>query len=285
MARTYDCDWADSEIAPADGDGLQAGQRLSLRCGLAEIVFSSGARVILQGPASFQPESVRSAALFGGKITVKVESAQAKGFTIHAPGMKAIDLGTEFGLEVSPNGIEQLHVFRGAVDVATMSKQGLAAASQRLTKEQGIEVNTDTKGVKLVANNGERFARSLDDAQRNQHVVAYWRFEDHPVGVLVPESHEGHNPVRGSLDSSINGNDLYTWNNNTQPTFSADVPARVVSQSGEPNAASLDNSIPPRMEVFATFSPCRPGAIHRASTYSRLRPSAGRSRPRSSRPS
>ena len=175
--------------------------------------------------------------------------------------MKAIDLGTEFGLEVSPNGIEQVHVFRGAVDV-TPSLVGLDPGKspetpQRLTEEQGMEVDLNTQGVKLVANNGERFARSLDDAQKKQHVVAYWRFEDHPVGVLVPESQEGRAPVRGSLDSSINGNDLYTWNNHTQPRFSADVPAPVVTHSGEPNAASLDNSnqpAAPRRAIFFTMS-------------------------------
>ncbi len=198
LARTYDCAWADPDTAPADGDSLKAGQLLSLRSGLAEIVFASGARVILQGPASFQPESPRSASLSGGKVTVTVENAAAKGFTISAPGMKAIDLGTEFGLEVSPNGIEQVHVFRGAVDV-TPSLVGLDPGKspetpQRLTEEQGMEVDLNTQGVKLVANNGERFARSLDDAQKKQHVVAYWRFEDHPVGVLVPESQEGRAP-------------------------------------------------------------------------------------------
>jgi len=38
---------------------------------------------------------------------------------------------------------------------------------RRLVESQGIEVNPNTQGVKLVANNGERFARSLDDAQKD----------------------------------------------------------------------------------------------------------------------
>jgi hypothetical protein len=159
--------------------------------------------------------------------------------------MKAIDLGTEFGLEVSPNGIEQVHVFRGAVDVAASPAGGLTKAPHRLTEKQGIEVDMNTQGVKLVANNGERFARSLDEAQKNRHVVAYWRFEDHPVGVLVPESKEGRAPVRGSLDSSLNGNDLYAWNSRTQPRFSSDVPSATVPRTGDTNTASLDNSVSP----------------------------------------
>jgi hypothetical protein len=245
LARSYNCNWSDPDLAISDGDSLRGGQQLSLRSGLAEIVFASGTRVILQGPAVFLPESQGSASLFSGKVTVRAETPSAKGFTVRTPGMKTIDIGTEFGLEVAPTGLEQVHVFRGEVVVAPSSPMLPRVAPQRLFEQQGIELNPGTKGVKLVANNGERFARSLDEAQNKRHVVAYWRFEDHPVGVVVPESQEGKAPIRGSLDSSINGNDLYAWNRGTQPRFSSDVPAATVPQSGERNRASLDNSVPP----------------------------------------
>jgi hypothetical protein len=245
LVRTYACVWSDADKPFSDGDRLEAGKRLELRSGLVEIAFECGARVILQGPAALVPDSALGASLSFGKITVRADSTAAKGFAIRTPAMKAIDLGTEFGLEVSPAGIEQVHVFRGQVEVAASSEQGPSAPPQRLTEQQGIEVDRNTKGVKLVANNGQRFARSLDEAQNRRHVVAWWRFEDHPVGVLVPETKEGKAPVRGSLDSSINGNDLYTWSKGTEPRFSGDVPARMVTGTGELNAASLDNSEPP----------------------------------------
>jgi hypothetical protein len=250
LVRTYACTWANPQESPADGDCLLAGQELSLRSGITEIAFSSGARVILQGPAQFRLDSPLSATLTAGKITATVEEAAAKGFTIHSPGMEAIDLGTEFGLEVSPNGLEQVHVFRGEVNVTASPAKGPPATAQRLLANQGIEVNLNTKGAKLVANNGERFARSVDEAQKNRHVVAYWRFEDHPVGVLVPESQKGNAPVRGSLDSSLNGNDLYTWSEKTQPQFSDNVPAGEIPQTGDANGASLDNSVPPGAGVW-----------------------------------
>ncbi len=246
LVHSYDCVWTDSETPLADGDRLRSGQSLELRTGLAEIVFDCQARVILQGPASFLLDSTRSASLSYGKITVKAEAASAKGFLVRTPSMKTIDLGTEFGLEVAPTGVEQVHVFRGEVQVSGGTANGPTVPSQRLAQEQGIEVDPNTEGVKLVVNNGERFARSLDDAKKNRHVVAHWRFEDHAVGVLVPESKAGQNPVRGSLDSSINGNDLYSWNQQTQPRFSGDVPAATVPQTGDKNSASLDNTVPPQ---------------------------------------
>jgi hypothetical protein len=251
LVRSYACVWSDADKPLADGDRLEAGKRIELRSGLAEISFDCGARVILQGPAALLPESARGGSLASGKITVRADGPAAKGFAIRTPAMKAVDLGTEFGLEVSPAGIEQVHVFQGQVEVATpcllinKGEKGPSASPQLLVEKQGLEVNLNTKGVKLVANNGERFARSLDEAQNRRHVVAWWRFEDHPVGVLVPESQEGKAPVRGSLDSSINGNDLYCWSKGTQPTFSSDVPAAEIPLTGEPNAASLDNCAPP----------------------------------------
>jgi hypothetical protein len=265
LVRTYACVWSDADMPLADGQRLEAGKCIELRSGLVEIVFDCGARVILQGPAALVPNSDRGGSLFSGKITVRADGPAAKGFAIRTPSMKAVDLGTEFGLEVSSTGIEQVHVFCGQVEVAASSEQGPSALRQRLVEEQGMEVDRNTKGVKLVANNGQRFARSLDEVQNRRHVVAWWRFEDHPVGVLVPESQEGKSPVRGSLDSSINGNDLYTWSKGTQPAFSSDVPAAKIRLTGEPNATSLDNSKPPAVnptrDLFTRSGWSRPSPV------------------------
>ncbi len=245
LVRSNNCVWEPEDAGPLEGGSLHAGQRLSLNSGLAEITFDCGARVILQGRASFKAESVNSAVLDSGKVTVRAETVAAKGFAIRTPGMKTVDLGTEFGLEVAPTGVEQVHVFRGEVVVSPSLADGLSVAPQHLTESQGLEFNADTQGVKFVANDGERFARSLEDADHKRHVVAYWRFEDHAVGVLVPDSKKGQAPVRGSLDSSLNGNDLYTYSEGTQPRFSPDVSEKIVPQSGAANTFSLDNSTPP----------------------------------------
>jgi hypothetical protein len=263
LARTADCRWAigfepPQSLLEPGGGGMAAGQQLRLEAGLAEIVFATGARVILQGPAELKLESALGAVLSRGKITVTAEEAGAKGFTVHSPGMQAIDLGTEFGLEVAPNGLEQVHVFRGEVNVSASPASRRAATdapgptvAKLLKAHQGMEVNLNTNGARMVANNGDRFARSLNDAHKNRHVIAYWRFEDHAVGVLVPDTKKGQAPVRGSLDSSLNGNDLYTWSNDTQPRFSADVSSPVVPRTGEANLASLDNSLPPSNKAWS----------------------------------
>jgi hypothetical protein len=97
----------------------------------------------------------------------------------------------------------------------------------------------------LVADTGESFIRSMDEADRDRHVVAYWRFEDHVVGELVPHTASNTKVIRGTVDSSFNGNDLFTYSTSTRPTFSDRVPADSVPQSGAPNHGCLDNTAPP----------------------------------------
>ena len=77
----------------------------------------------------------------------------------------------------------------------------------------------------LVRDSGETFIRKIEDATRNRHVVAYWRFEDQPLGTALPDTEHNTNPVRATVDSSFNGNDLYTFAVNHRPTFSPAVPA------------------------------------------------------------
>jgi hypothetical protein len=100
-------------------------------------------------------------------------------------------------------------------------------------------------GPLLVEEPGETFIRTIDEADRDKHVVAYWRFEDHPVGEVVPDTSGNRKAVRGTVDSSFNGNDLFTFSAASRPRFSADVPADSILQSGASNRGCLDNTVPP----------------------------------------
>jgi hypothetical protein len=60
-------------------------------------------------------QSRASARLDRGKCAVTIEDASARGFEIHAPGMKYTDFGTEFGVFVTRSGEQEMHVFRGRV--------------------------------------------------------------------------------------------------------------------------------------------------------------------------
>ena len=59
-----------------------------------------------------------------GRLTGKVEDEMARGFVIHTPTVTVTDLGTEFGVMVSGEGLTQVHVLQGAVETRTVGSKG-----------------------------------------------------------------------------------------------------------------------------------------------------------------
>ena len=173
VARTVDCRWDESKPTPYRGEFLSMGQELRLRSGLAELVFDSGARVILQGPATFEIDSENGGALPVGKLTANVPH-QAIGFTIETPHADVVDLGTEFGVEVDEQGTAEVHVFVGAVQVETLpsapkipgtARNGPTRKKETFRAGEAVRILTDrAKKTPLVEKqiaSDQRFVRRL----------------------------------------------------------------------------------------------------------------------------
>lgn len=110
----------DAHFDSAPKTFLQPGAMLSpgvlrLKAGLARIEFFSGATVLLEGPATLEIRSSWEASCPQGKARVRVPPP-AQGFHLHVPGMKLVDLGTEFGVVADAGGASQVTVFEGAVE-------------------------------------------------------------------------------------------------------------------------------------------------------------------------
>ncbi len=240
LTSVADCRWDDQELEP--GDGLKSGQSLHLAWGVAEVDFDIGVRVILQGPASLKLLSADSVQLRMGKLTAEITNKAARGFKIRTPEATLVDQGTEFGVEVTRGGSSRVHVFQGEVDVALDQNERKTIQLQRLTANCGARLEGKPASMTLLEDTGESFIRSMDQVQRDRHTVAYWRFEDRPLGVILPNTAENTRPVRATMDSSFNGNDLFAWNALETPKFSGDVPANVVPQTGAANQSCVDNT-------------------------------------------
>ena len=130
-------------------------RKYALSAGLMEITYNTGAKVILEGPCTYQVESRASGFLALGKLTARIVSTglaasaasgkrsevggqnprpktqdlrpqseisrspnpQISKFSVRTPTAIVTDLGTEFGVEVSENGNTTSHVFQGRVVV------------------------------------------------------------------------------------------------------------------------------------------------------------------------
>jgi hypothetical protein len=240
------CNWSGASEMLKVGDGLSVGQLLRLDSGVAEITYNIGARVILQSPASFSVETPKSIRLVAGKLTAEIVSADARGFKVLTSDATFVDQGTEFGVEVAPDGNSRIHVFKGAVDLSLDTKPGSALPAQRLLADSGARLEGNSPRVTFVKDTGESFMRSMDQADRDEHVVAYWRFEDHPVGTLLSDTKMNTEVVCATVDSSFNGNDLFTYSDLTRPVFSDEVAESIVPQNQRVNRSCLDNTQSPK---------------------------------------
>lgn len=122
LTRGVNLDWESNAITP--GTPLAPGW-LKLKSGIAQIEFYQGARVSIEGPAQLQIISSGEATCTSGKLSAHVPP-QAKGFRINTPKGTIVDLGTEFGLDVSDASAE-VHVFKGEIELhpASESMQSL----------------------------------------------------------------------------------------------------------------------------------------------------------------
>jgi hypothetical protein len=177
------CRWSDSHTAAAYlGRRVAAGDEFVLASGLAEITYDTGAKVLLQGPVTYQVDSPRGGFLSVGKLTACVEKKVASGqksnpkslilnaalFAVRTPTAVIIDLGTEFGVEVSNEGCTSSHVYRGAVRFEVTSGNGTSKPAKVLHANESAQTeragNSDGEYHIVVlesSSSGTAFVREL----------------------------------------------------------------------------------------------------------------------------
>jgi len=154
LNRAADAQWNQHDETPRLGAPLEPGW-LRLKSGLAQIVFYSGARVVIEGPAELQLISPSEASCRSGRLTAEVPP-QAKGFRVRTPQMNVTDLGTTFGLDVKERRTE-LHVFKGSVEI----QAAVGTAKQKLREGAGA-VTENSRPLQLIPADSSAFASLFD---------------------------------------------------------------------------------------------------------------------------
>jgi hypothetical protein len=199
LNRTVNAQWNVSGEAPRLNAPLEPGW-LKLDSGLAEVVFYSGARLVMEGPAELQLLSPSHAFCRHGRITAEVPPA-ARGFRIDIPQGTVTDLGTSFGLDVKDRRTD-LHVFQGSVKLQAVTE----SAGRELREGSGAVI--ESSGVpRLIAADRAVFA-SLFDLQAKSAAAEALRFDRWQVSserlnrdpsLLVRFDFEGDNPFQWQL--------------------------------------------------------------------------------------
>jgi hypothetical protein len=172
------CRWADSNTATVHGVRVFLGRKYALASGLVEITYDTGAKVILQGPVTYEVESPAGGFLSFGKLTAKVEkksdaanqTSQIRNqplFAVRTPTATVIDLGTEFGVEVNKAGGTLSHVYRGAIRIqlsapdAQGQSQSIALGENESARAERTEGPRPSLTLRRVSSSPKTFVRQI----------------------------------------------------------------------------------------------------------------------------
>lgn len=116
LTGAKDAKWSEAS-GPQPGDALERGRQLELQSGLAEVTFDSGARVVIEGPASLNIESAWVASLKSGTITASAPS-EAAGFRVANPAVAVTNLGGDVRIEADQHGSTEVLALEGTAEAA-----------------------------------------------------------------------------------------------------------------------------------------------------------------------
>lgn len=100
---------------PAPGT-LEKGSRLALRQGAVELTLASGVTALVEAPAELALQAEGRIQQHLGRVRFHVPK-KASGFQVQTPDLLIKDLGTEFGVLASPDHADEVHLFKGKVEV------------------------------------------------------------------------------------------------------------------------------------------------------------------------
>jgi hypothetical protein len=219
LTRSVRAEWAEGSPAPGVGTGVAAGP-LKLIAGLVQFEFYSGATLVIEGPADFEVRGADRLYCRSGKLRATVPP-QARGFTVLSDAADLVDLGTEFGLEVTPDGATEAHVFTGKVEVHAARTDRPGDQLREVSAGQGLRVEESGRRTEVAANAGkfasrdevdrrakaalaerrESWRRAVERLHRDPRLVAHHPFERRPAERTLAAA----NAPGAGLDGAIIG--------------------------------------------------------------------------------
>ena len=114
--------------------------------GLLRLDFSSGARVTIEGPAKLEVKDEMRVVLHQGVLTATIPES-AIGFVVDTAAAQVVDLGTSFGVSVGEDGLTDVCVFDGEVEVTNQTD-----TTPRVVREgQAVRTSGPSKAIDSVA--------------------------------------------------------------------------------------------------------------------------------------
>lgn len=213
--------WEPSDVAPPTEGDLLAPGHFRFRSGRATLSMFSGVTLTLEGPADLELVAYDRVVCHRGRLRAQVPLG-AEGFIASGPGTAVVDLGTEFGMNVEPDGKTRGKVFEGRVEAALLNATGAYQRSELIDQESNaFEIDPGAGRIAVDVRSGEFIAPSkfsgrplvlpsdYRDAVLRAAPWGYWRFQSLAAGA-VPNEVSGRPPLVVSgpirLSEPVQGN-------------------------------------------------------------------------------
>jgi hypothetical protein len=223
----------------AEGSVVSAG-RLRLQSGRLTLAFFRGVWLTVEGPADLELLAADRVLCRQGKLRARVPHG-AEGFTVLAADYEVVDLGTEFAVNLEPDGRSCVMVFEGEAAVSFLDKDGRSVRGALLERRRSVEVDPNAGRIQEVEPQPEAFVPlaefvppplELAGGYAAEVLAArpwgYWRFESLADG-RVPNEIAGGPALKAlggvALERSPGGNG---W-----ARFRPDDPAQALLMEGE----------------------------------------------------
>jgi hypothetical protein len=210
---------------PSEGHLLASG-RFCIRSGRALLVFLNGVTLTLDGPTDIDLLSIDRVFCREGRLRVRVPKG-VEGFVVANRESAVVDLGTEFAMNVGPDGKSRIMVFEGAAEASLLDAKGFPRQTQRVEQSKQFEVDPGSASIAEAAAQPEQFIPSQDwglpplrldaaypSAVLKSRPLSYWRFES-VTGEHIPnEVPDGptlrvNGPVRIAREPGTNGHAIF----------------------------------------------------------------------------
>lgn len=140
VQQSTDSHWCNASGKQIETPAIESLDWCQLKKGMIKVEFRQGAMVLLEGPAQFRILDDNRLHVRSGKLSAKVPDS-AHGFTVLAPNVKVVDLGTEFGVDASHLNKTSVQVMTGRVEVTTFDPDGIEKSQQELTAKNCLTVS------------------------------------------------------------------------------------------------------------------------------------------------
>jgi hypothetical protein len=183
---------------PGNGSRLPASE-VRLDGGVAEIVFDSGAKVILQGPAKFTPQSSHGGLLHYGRLVANVPP-HAGAFAVLTPVAAVAGRASEFAVRAEESEDVEVHVFRGLARVASRNGNSSGMEYSEVSVGEALCIRSDIKSpAPALVSQPDFFVRDLPTHQLRfpASLVAYWAF-DEEGGPVIDQRGNNHGVLQGA---------------------------------------------------------------------------------------